>query len=274
MIGPLINAIVTVLSWIIGGIADIAGFLGGAAGYVSQIPVVGAALSNLCVSAQSACNTLGYDVAHFSTRVSDALWAIDDWLDKLKDLWDQVFGWILDKLDDAYKWAQNAIDQVADLATDVGNLIYEVFTSIPGKISSVWDKINTIIAELFTSIPGKLSSLWDKINTIIAELFTSIPDKLSSLWDRINTIIAELFTSIPGKLSSIWDRIAALPELIKGMVMQPIAPFINLISFFFEDINDFFSDPAEYFLKKVERLGASFAERMWNVVETILEKIW
>ena len=247
MIGPLINAIVTVLSWIIGGIADIAGFLGSAAGHVSQIPVVGDALSNLCTAAQSVCNTLGYDVAHFSTRVQDALWAIDDWLDKLKDLWDQVFGWILDKLDDAYAWAQNAIDQVADLAQDVGNLIYEVFTSIPGKISSVWDKINTIIEELFTAIPGKLSSLWDKINTIIAELFTSIPDKLSS----------------------IWDRIAALPELIKGMVLQPIAPFINLVSFFFEDINDFFSDPLGSILSYLGRIARKYEQALLDIADKI-----
>ena len=287
MLDPVINSIATVIGWIRGTFSSIADFFDNVASYAAKIPTVGSYLASLFSSIANFFDNVSANVYNFGYYLKNGLNYIDDWLDKLSTLWSAVYGWISDKLDDAYYWAQQAIDKVADLADDVADLLYTVFTSIPkkfdsvwtkintlltevftyipgkfsslwdkinqlitevftyipGKFSSVWTKINTLLTEVFTYIPGKLSSLWDKINTIITELFTSIPKKFSSVWDKVNTLITAVFTSIPGKISSILDTIAALPALLKDEILQAIRAEFNLVSFFFEDIADFFSDP-------------------------------
>ena len=252
MIDSLISAIATVLSWIIGIISDIAYFFSRVAYYAGQIPGVGSSLRAGFTSIQASFNDFGYDVAHFSTRLQNVLNAIDNWLDDLADLWNDVHGWVMDRVDDAYYRARDAWDWIVDTGRDLADDLY-------GWIMDRIDTAYTRARNAFYWVIDEGEQLW-------SDLYGWISDKLNDAY-----VMA----------TDAWDWIVAnaakleeIPALIRSEVLQIVGPVFNLVEYWFEDISLFFSDPPAYFEKKLEQLGAPFAERLWAIVEKVLERIW
>lgn len=252
MIDPFISAIATVLSWIIGVIADIAGFFSSVASSARSIPGVGTTLSNLFTSIQAAFNDFGYEVAHFSTRLQNALNAIDNWLDDLADLWSDVYGWIQDRIDDAYYWANKAWDWVVDTGRDLYDDVYGWIT----------DKLDDAYRWADSALDWIAYTGMD----LYRDVYGWITDQLNEAWAWAN----DAWTWIVDNAPNLPD----LPQLVQDAVLAIVGPVFNLVETWYEDISLFFSDPPAYFAKKLEQLGTPFAERLWDIVEKILEKVW
>jgi phage-related minor tail protein len=274
MIRDWIDKIFDTISSINKGLRSIANWFDDVADGAADIPIVGGVLAGFFRGISGLFDTLANLTYDINSAVVHIFGTIASWLEDLADLWSDVYGWIADKIDDAYNWARDAWDLVQEMFNDVSELMYQVFTSIPGKFSSLWDRVNELLDQVFGSIPDLFSSVWDQITEVIHEVFTNIPAFLSTIVGWFFHLSEQVNIWVAGQLSDIWDRITDLPGLIKEEILQFIAPAFNLVSFFFEDISDFFSDPAEYFSKKVDKSEPSFAERLWGVIEKILERIW
>jgi phage-related protein len=196
--------------WIINRLQAIADFFDDAAEWASDIPGVGGMLSSVFSSISTRFDWLAGYFDDLAYNIHRALSIIDSYLDDLISLGSAVYGWITDKLDDAYNFAVNAWSQVQEFGGQITDLWTEVFTSIPGTFSSLWDQVNQLIYQVFSSIPGTFSSLWDQVNQLIYQVFSSIPGTFSSLWDQVNQLIYQVFTSIPGTFSSLWDQVNQL----------------------------------------------------------------
>lgn len=252
MLSALTDKVLAGLAWIRGVHYDIADFFEDAADRAGAIPIVGGGLENVFNGIAGFFDHLGDEISDLARHVSDISDAIDTRLGILAELWSDVHGWISDKLDDAYNWADRALDQVAGLARDVDDLLDEVFRDIPRRLSSFQDQVDELVRQVFTAIPARISTLVDNVGDLLHEVFTGIPARFAAMLDTVTSI----------------------PDLVKGEVLQSIAAPINLVETFFEDINNFFSDPPAYFEKKMDKLGTPFAERLWGVIEKILERVW
>lgn len=252
MIDPLISAVVTVLSWIITVLLNIAGFFSTVAYYAGYLPFVGSSLRGFFVKIQVAFSNFADNIAQFSTRVQNVLNAIDNWLDQLVDLINDVGGWISDKLDSAYTYGRNAINWIGDTGQDLVSDVY----------GWMEDKLNSAYLYARNAINWIGDAGYDLVNDVYGWITDKVDDAYrwaDYAWDWI---------------ANFPSHVAEFLEPLKAELLQFLAPAFNLVSFFFEDINAFFSDPADYFDKRLERLGAPFAERIWAFFVKILERIW
>ena len=299
MIDSLISLVASVLGWIIGKVADAAGFFSDVAYYAGKIPAVGGYLRNLFTGIQEVFNDLGYDFAQFSSRLQDALNAIDDWLDKLPGITPEgIFAWIMSYLGISKKtgetWIKAATRVVVGWISSVpfpsvdsfftwllsplgisrrtGETWIEAVTrEVVSWISEVpFPSVNSFFSWLLSplGITRRTGETWiQAITRTVVSWISSIP--FPSVNDFFGWLLSPLgITRSSGE--SWWDAIMrTVVSSIPGL-----AGIVNFWNFFFEDLNDFFTDPAEYFLKKLETLGLSFAERMLDVIERILEKVW
>lgn len=252
MIGPLIAAVTSVITWVLGLIADIAYGFSRLSYYAADIPGVGGTLASWFASIAGYLDDLYFDVRDFRSRLLDVFVAIDDWLKKLSDLWNDVYTWLVYRIDDAYSWAQDALDWIVDTGQD---LYDEVYGWIMDKIDLAYTRAR---------------NAWDWI-----------VDTGRDLWDDVYGWISDKLDDAYILATDAWDWIVAnaakledIPGLIRDEVLQIVGPVFNLVSFFFDDISLFFTDPADYFDKKLDQLGTPFAERLWGLVEKILERIW
>lgn len=214
MIDPLISVIVTVLGWVLGLIADVALAFSYLSYYAADIPVVGTTLASYLAEIAGFFDDLWFNVRDFSTGVQDVLNAIDAWLDNLKDLWDQVFGWLVDKIHDAYDWAKGALDWIVDTGQD----------------------------------------LWDEVHGWIS-------DKLQDAYEWATNAL-DWIADFPSYIAPILDD-------LKAAILSPIAPFINLISFFFDDINLFFSDPLGFILSRLIGIAKKYEQTLLDIADKI-----
>jgi len=252
MIDSFISAVATVLGWIIGVIADIAYFFGRLAHYAGDIPGVGSYLQTFFTSVQAAFNSFGYDVVRFSTRLQNVLNAIDNWLDDLADLINDVNGWITDWVEDAYYWATHAWDWIVDTGQD---LYRDVYGWISDRLDTAYTRARNAYYWVIDTGMDLYHDVYGWISDKIDDAYTWATDA----WDWIQD-----FPS----------HVAGLLEPLKDEILQILGPTFNLVSFFFDDINLFFSDPPAYFQKKLTQFGESFAEGFWDFIEAILERIW
>jgi len=247
MIAGLISAVNTVIWWILGGIANVAYGFSRLSYYAADIPGVGGTLASWFASIAGYFNDLYFDVRDFRTRILDVLYAIDDWLGELADLISDVYGWITDKLDDAYYWADRAWDWIVDTGKD---LYDDVYGWIMDRIVDAYywaqdalDWIADIGEGLYHDVHG-----W---------IMDRIDDAYAWAIDARDWIAANA------------DKLAAIPELIKSEVLQLIGPVFNLVSFFFEDINAFFSDPLDFILSRLTRIVKKYEQTLLDIADKI-----
>lgn len=296
MIDPLISAVATVLSWIIGVIANIAYFFSRVAYYAGQVPLIGSYLNSFFVSIQASFNNLSYNFVTFSTRVQNVLNAIDDRLDNAAALASAVYGWITDKIDDAYTWARNALDALAAVWDEVNDLwaaipsFSDILTYVMNRLG-VYRKSGESWTQAFARtvlaiIPDIDIPTFDEILAWIMTHLGIYKQSGESWWQAFIRTIADALGDIG--IPNLGDKILELfgiyrqsgesvwSALVRTVItsIPGLAGIVNFWNFFFEDLNDFFSDPAEYFAKRLERLGTPFAQRLWDFVEKILERIW
>jgi hypothetical protein len=252
MIDSFISAVAIVLGWIIGVIADIAYFFGRVASYAADIPGVGGYLQAFFTSIQAAFNDFGYDFVRFSTRVQDVLNAIDNWLDDLADLINDVSGWIMDRLDDAYYRARDALDWIADAGMDLYRDVY-------GRITELLNDAYYAAQDALNWVAYTGMDLYRDVYGWITETLSDASNLASDAWDWIVANAAKL---------------EDIPALIRDELLQIVGPVFNLVEFFFDDINLFFTDPPAYFQKKLTDIGETFAQGFWDFIEAILERIW
>jgi phage-related protein len=214
MLDPIINGINTVLGWILNVVSAIAQANGSVAYYAGKIPLVGTYLANFFSAIQGFFNDIGYNLIDLTKHVKNGLNTIDDWLDKVKSLWDQVFGWITDTLMDAYNAAKGALDWIVDTGHRLVNDVYG------------W--ITDTLTDAYNAAKGALDWIVD----------------------------------LPSHLAPFLDA-------LKADILQPIAPFINLISFFFEDINSFFSDPLGSILSTLLGIARKYEQLLLDILDKI-----
>lgn len=209
-------------------------------------------------------------------RIADVFWTISNYAEDiplvggyLSTFFSKIATFFDDLANDIKTFSMHvadAFDTVSYWLENIPNIINDINGWISDKLDSAYtwarDAIDTV------------ADILDDVNDLVYEVFIRIPKLFTAIQAKVSDLLYEVFTSIPQKLSALQDMITAPLETLKQEILQIFAPTFNLISLFFDDIKDFFSDPAEYFAKKLERLGTPFAERMWDFIEKILEKIW
>jgi hypothetical protein len=252
MLDTLRSSINSVLLWIIGLIANIASGFSLISTYAGDIPVVGEGLAALFVNVQSFFNDLGYNVVHFGNYLDDAIDTISEWLDIVADL-----------ASDVNEWLSQQVSEISfDLEAIKDAVLGWIWESIQGIILGIEEIQNTLIPWL----AAEASVTWQRLLDLVEYVFTGrwIGDVTELVSSALNDIVSYITTEIlPGIL-----------ETFRNDLFQFIAPVYNLVENFFEDINLFFSDPSAYFRKKLEEGGSDLAERLWDIIERILEWVW
>lgn len=252
MIGWFIDRVEAALLWIVGVLDDISYFFARVAYYAQQLPTVGNYLYGYFTSIKDAFSDMANDFVHFTSRTVDVLNAIDNWLDELADLVNDVYGWIMDRIDDAYAWADDALTWIVEVGQDLWRDVY-------GWIMDRIDDAYNAASDALTWVAYTGMDLYRDVYGWITDNLTDAYNWASDAWDWIVDNAPDLEN---------------IPQLVQDAVLQFIGPAFNLIETWFEDINLFFSDPPAYFSKKIDDLGSPFADALFKIFEKILEKIW
>lgn len=247
-----INTILNAISYLVNFFDNVASFVETVAYYSSYIPAVGSSLNSLFLSIASAFSWVADRIYTARYYVNYILTTINNAIADLLDLWNAVYGWITDKLDDAYYWALDAWDWIVDTGQYLWNDVY-------GWISDKLEVAYSWARNAWDWIEDYAISLWNDVRGWIADKLDIAYTWASDAWDWI---VANA------------DKLAEIPALIKSEVLAIIGPVFNLVEFWFDDIQLFFSDPPAYFRKKVDEGPLSLSEALWAVVERILERIW
>lgn len=171
-------------------------------------------------------------------------WA-GDRIDEILSSWD-----IWDLLAVPISWAEDAINWVNNWWNNVQSGINAWWTStsstVQGWIDSAVDGFLYLVDQAEAAI-ASLTTTWDNFWTVTWPALVADLGGLRSSWDSfIATILPDLAT---------WTGVGSLVE----STIRIFFPFYDELVAFWGEIQNFFSDPEDYLVRKLE----SMLERFW-----------
>lgn len=204
-----------------------------------------------------------------------------DLRDDLEYLFDVIAGyvasipqWLLDKLNQAYQLAQDAWNKAIEawawaksIADIIGTTFEQIVAFIKEHAETIYQTINEYITNVYETIYETVNNYYETVKNYITNVYETINEYTTNVYETITNVFNTYVTNIIGVTEDIVRSIVA-------SAMASVAAPINLINAWFDDIQDFFNDPAGFYIKKLDKLGARFADDLWSVIEKVLEKVW
>lgn len=137
--------------------------------------------------------------------------------------------------------ALDAVDAAIEAIKFVTATYQDVYEIVAGALHSVWDQITAVYSDLSDIINTATSMLWSRIDTLGAQVVGLVQTVYDYVDDRIAWAVSQAVNSGAGLIG---DAIDAAIDSIRYQ--------LNLVAAFGDQIQDFFRDPGEYILTKLE----------------------
>lgn len=201
----------------------------------------------------------------------------------LTDRANQAYDWAVS----AYTWAWNAIQLASQALTEIPAAILEKLEAAYNLASTALQVLPAWIQTTFDNVNSSLTSLWDYASTTVWNKAVDAWNKAANAWDYASTTVWPAVQDLGTDLSSLWDyarttvwnkaieawnkaaaaftyaadlvnsldavlRSWALGKIddAKAAVLAEIAAPINLITTWFDDIQNFFNAPLDWLESK------------------------
>jgi len=204
-----------------------------------------------------------YDAVDFIDVICGHLWNIaytlDDWYDWISGIWEDgvtvwnyAYGWLTDRADEAWGFAQTAYSYAVDAIWMAQDALDYAYGWLTDRADEAWNK-----------------AVWayDQISIIV----TAAADDIYA-WVR--SIPAEISAWVLARVDEVKTWASGAIEDAKSSVLAQIAAPINLVNLWFVDIQDFFNDPAEWITARLDAAVDRLGEQIWNLIEKVLEKVF
>lgn len=199
---------------------------------------------------------------HIYWALRKAAFEVDNWWDVIYETRD----WFYDLYDYAHRTLKGLIDDAVSFATDAYNyalealeLAQKALTEIPGWLLDQLEAAYNTAINAMATIEGFIADITQTIAGYVATWWESA--KLTIL-DWIEAANATVLGWIEDTKMTVLSWIEDVKTLVlgwiedaKAAVLAQIAAPINLISYWFDDIQDFFNSPLDWLL---DRFGEWF----------------
>ena len=216
----------------------------------ADIPFVGEYLQSLFYSVAEMCGAIAFafwDAAH---RV-DLWWAeIDSIWDNLSRVVNYTYGWLTDKANEAYNWATWAMDwasqalsRVNAIAGVIGDTFAEIVAFIKKHAEIIYQTVNEYITNVYETFVENIYNTYETIKNYITNVYETVNEYITNVYETVTNVFNTYVTEIIG-VAEDWvrDFVAA--------ALAPLTTSVNLISYWFDDIQDFFNSPLDWLLDR------------------------
>jgi len=189
-----------------------------------DIPLVGDSLHSLFDDIGDACA----DIQDWTNDLRGGWNDLCDWLDNLfddvADLWDDVYGWILDRLNDAWDWAQTAYAWAVEALGRANEALAAAAAWAADALASAMAYAESLVQDIGAWVLSHSIDVYNAIKGYIIDVATWFSEHVADVWAAL---------------------LGSAVDLIESYLAAIAAP-VNLVLQWFDEIQDFFTDPLEW----------------------------
>lgn len=186
-----------------------------------------------------------------------AAFAIDDWwdlIDETRDwfysLYDYAHTWLTDKANEAYNWATMALtwaseawNKAAAIAGVIGDTFAEIVAFIKEHAEIIYQTINEYVTNVYQTFVENITNVYETIKNYITNVYETVNEYITNVYETVQHYYNTYITEIIGVTEDwVGDFVAA--------ALAPFAAAINLVGYWFDDIQDFFNSPLDWLLDR------------------------
>lgn len=207
-----------------------------------------------------------------------AAFEIDDWwdiIDETRDwfysLYDYAHTWLTDKATGAENWALVAMDwasQAWNKANEIASVIGTTFQEIVAFIKEHAETIITNVYEYITNV-------YQTFEEYITNVYETIVENIYNTYNTVKEYITNVYETVQNYYTTyVTEIIGVAEDWVRDFVAAALAPLtasVNLISYWFDDIQDFFNDPLGWLWTKfIDTLSLVWEVRLKDLTDWFL----
>ena len=190
-------------------------------------------------------------------NMSKAAYEIDDWWDVIYEtrdwfysLYDYAYGWLKDKVNEAYTWATWAMDWASQA--------WNTASTIAGVIGTTFQEIVAFIKEhatiIYNTINEYVTNVYETVQEYVTNVYETIVENIYNAYNTVQEFITNVYETVQEYYNTyVTEIIGVAEEWVRDFVAAVLAPFaapINLVNLWFDSIQDFFNDPLGWLLAR------------------------
>jgi len=174
--------------------------------------------------------------------VGDACADIQDWTNDLRGGWNDLCDWLDDLFDDLHSLASHVYGWLRDLVEDAWGAAQVAYAWAVEALARADDALAAAIAEAAAALSAAMSYAESLIQDIGAWILSHSVD----VYNAIRGYIQDVADWFQQNVADVWaGLLGSAVELIESYMADIAAP-INLVLQWFDEIQDFFTDPLEW----------------------------
>ncbi|MYZ05287.1 tape measure protein [Lactobacillus salivarius] len=182
----------------------------------------------------------------------------------------------------------NAWQSLVSIAQSVWSAIVNTFTTVVGKVKSVWGSITSFFSSLWQGIVSVAQSVWGSIISVFTtawngfiqavspiidafkNLWNSLTEFFTVLWQGIVSVAKTIWSGLSAFFSTIWQGIVAVATPIWNVLVAVITTVWNVIKTVVQTGINVISTVIQSVMTVIQAIWSA----VWNVISTVAQTVW
>lgn len=182
----------------------------------------------------------------------------------------------------------NAWQGLVSIAQSVWSAIVNTFTTVVGKVKSVWGSITSFFSSLWQGIVSVAQSVWGSIVSVFTtawngfiqavspiidafkNLWNSLTEFFTVLWQGIVSVAKTIWSGLSAFFSTIWQGIVAVATPIWNGLVAVITTVWNVIKTVVQTGINVISTVIQSVMTVIQTIWSA----VWNVISTVAQTVW
>ena len=182
----------------------------------------------------------------------------------------------------------NAWQGLVSIAQSVWSAIVNTFTTVVGKVKSVWGSITSFFSSLWQGIVSVAQSVWGSIVSVFTtawngfiqavspiidafkNLWNSLTEFFTVLWQGIVSVAKTIWSGLSAFFSTIWQGIVAVATPIWNSLVAVITTVWNVIKTVVQAGINVISTVIQSVMTVIQAIWSA----VWNVISTVAQTVW
>lgn len=182
----------------------------------------------------------------------------------------------------------NAWQGLVSIAQSVWSAIVNTFTTVVGKVKSVWGSITSFFSSLWQGIVSVAQSVWGSIVSVFTtawngfiqavspiidafkNLWNSLTEFFTVLWQGIVSVAKTIWSDLSAFFSTIWQGIVAVATPIWNGLVAVITTVWNVIKTVVQTGINVISTVIQSVMTVIQAIWSA----VWNVISTVAQTVW
>ena len=187
-----------------------------------------------------------------------------DWLiNWVKSLWSDLTSWVSSAIDAVYSWVNSAINRVYSWALSTFAKLGEIASTIIKYVTEVYNTVKNYITNVYNTIVENITKVYQTVSNYVTNVYNTVVNNITNVIGVTIEKVGEWFASIGGATrawveglfvtaKNVWDTITGnLGEWWKTQLAK-INETFGWVLLFRDNIEEFFKDPLEWLVGKLE----------------------